>query len=147
MQCFFLSFTEYDCEKRETSQNNDSCSQTHHRVTTTQTYPTETRTERDNLLNTMMLMHLDIDLLGLSKGGDGKRTNKNNKKIANLNFNGGWGMHVQCKKKQPTKQENNSTKYIIKNKKGTGTGTFLQEIRKNSKEVQRKSFHWYNTFL
>lgn len=80
---FFLSFTEYDCEKRETSQNNDSCSQTHHRVTTTQTYPTETRTERDNLLNTMMLMHLDIDLLGLSKGGDGKRTNKNNKKIAN----------------------------------------------------------------
>lgn len=88
--------------------------QTHHKVTTTQTYPTEIRSERENLLNTMTLMHLDIDLLGLSRA-DGKRTNKTDK-IWQINFNGG-GRHacaVQIKNKKTTKLYN---KICIKNKK------------------------------
>lgn len=44
---------------------------THHRATTTQTYPTEIRTERENLLNTVTSMHLDMNLLGLPRRGDG----------------------------------------------------------------------------
>lgn len=68
-----LSFSEYDCEKRETSQKHDSCSTDISQADTTQTYPTKKqkqtnlKTTKRGLLNMGMLMHLDTNLLGLPK--------------------------------------------------------------------------------
>lgn len=110
-----LSFSEYDCEKRETSQNRDSCSTDTSQADTTQTYPTKkTKTNKLKDDKARSSQHGDVDASRHKSTGsvkkvmdDGEKKTRNmtdDRSKRQINFN--RGMHVHCKQKTTT------TKYI-----------------------------------
>lgn len=77
-----LSFSEYDCEKRETSQNHDSCSTETLQAGTTQTYPTK-KTNKLKVDKARSSQHGDVDASRHKSTGSVKKVMDDGKKKQN----------------------------------------------------------------